>query len=151
MIRRLLMLMLMLALHSFPLFAQIDILPFRSNAQQAEWREITQSLRCPKCQNSSIADSDAMIAEDMRRKVFELQQKGESKAQIIDYMTLRYGEFVTYQPPVTGSTLVLWLGPVFILLMGSMVIIRRTRFKASSVNDSASAHHYREDERPWSD
>ncbi|HAV1788639.1 TPA: cytochrome c-type biogenesis protein CcmH [Enterobacter hormaechei subsp. xiangfangensis] len=146
-----LMLMLMLMLHSFPLFAQIDILPFRSNAQQAEWREITQSLRCPKCQNSSIADSDAMIADDMRRKVFELQQKGESKAQIIDYMTLRYGEFVTYQPPVTGPTLVLWLGPIFILLMGCIVIIRRTRFRASSANDSASAHHYREDERPWSD
>ncbi|MCS2164222.1 cytochrome c-type biogenesis protein [Scandinavium manionii] len=123
-----LILILLLGLNCHPLFAKIDIFPFRSNTQEREWREITQSLRCPKCQNSSIADSDAMIAEDMRRKVFALQLQGKSRQEIIDYMTLRYGEFVTYQPPVTPVTLILWLGPLLILLGGGIIIVRRTHY-----------------------
>jgi len=135
-----LMLTLLMALNCSPLFAKIDLLPFRDNAQEMQWREITQSLRCPKCQNSSIADSDAMIADDMRIKVFELQQQGKSRQQIIEYMTVRYGEFVSYQPPVTGSTIILWLVPFAILLAGGILIFRRSQSQRYS-GDAESVHY----------
>jgi len=109
------------------LFAAIDTLHFDSVAQEQQYRELTSSLRCPKCQNNSIADSNAMIAADMRLKVYELMKQGQSKAQITDYMVARYGNFVTYEPPLTAATLILWLGPLLFVLVGGAVIILRSR------------------------
>lgn len=96
-------------LFSINLWASIDTLQFDSVAQEEQYRDLTASLRCPKCQNNSIADSNAMIAADMRLKVYQLMKQGQSRQQIIDYMVARYGNFVSYSPPVTPSTLVLWL------------------------------------------
>ena len=84
---------------------------FKDEAQEQAFREITSQLRCPKCQNNSIADSNAMIAADMRQKVYELMQQGKTKGQIVDYMVARYGHFVSYEPPLTAGTVLLWLGP----------------------------------------
>ena len=109
------------------LFAQTDVIQFNNVVQEKQWREITQSLRCPKCQNSSIADSDAPIAEDMRQKVFTLQQEGKNRKEIIEYMISRYGEFVTYQPPLTYATSILWFGPLIIILGGIIVISQHIR------------------------
>ncbi|KAF6637056.1 cytochrome c-type biogenesis protein [Pantoea agglomerans] len=114
-------------LFSINLWASIDTLQFDSVAQEEQYRDLTASLRCPKCQNNSIADSNAMIAADMRLKVYQLMKQGQSRQQIIDYMVARYGNFVSYSPPVTPSTLVLWAGPALFALLGSAVIILRSR------------------------
>ena len=112
---------------SFSLWAAIDTYQFDSVAQEQQYRELTGSLRCPKCQNNSIADSNAMIAADMRLKVYELMKQGQSKQQIVDYMVARYGNFVTYEPPVTASTLILWVGPALFAVLGVLTIILRSR------------------------
>ncbi|MEN4697225.1 cytochrome c-type biogenesis protein [Pantoea agglomerans] len=114
-------------LFSINLWASIDTLQFDSVAQEEQYRDLTASLRCPKCQNNSIADSNAMIAGDMRLKVYQLMKQGQSRQQIIDYMVARYGNFVSYSPPVTPSTLVLWAGPALFALLGGAVIILRSR------------------------
>lgn len=89
------------ALLSWSAAAAIDTYKFNSVEQEQQYRELTEQLRCPKCQNNSIADSNAIIAADMRTKVYELMMQGQNKQQIIDYMVARYGNFVTYEPPVT--------------------------------------------------
>ena len=121
------LLMLCGLLFSCSLWAAIDTYQFDSVAQEEQYRDLTASLRCPKCQNNSIADSNAMIAADMRLKVYELMKQGQSRQQIIDYMVARYGNFVTYAPPVTPSTLILWVGPALFALLGGLVIILRSR------------------------
>ena len=107
--------------------ATIDVMQFKDEAQEQQFRQLTEQLRCPKCQNNSIADSNAIIAADMRAKVYELMQQGNSKQQIIDYMVARYGNFVTYEPPVTAATLILWVGPALFVLIGAAVVVLRAR------------------------
>lgn len=104
-----------------------------ANAQQAQlFNELNKELRCPKCQNQNIADSDAVVAKDLRDKVLTLVQQGQSKQQIIDYMVDRYGYFVHYQPPVTAGTLVLWVLPILIILFGLVFIVRRQKHAATA-------------------
>lgn len=105
----------------------IDIYPFDSVAQEQQYRHLTESLRCPKCQNNSIADSNAMIAGDMRLKVYQLLRAGQTPEQINAYMVARYGNFVSYQPPLTPLTLILWAGPLLFVIIGALVIILRSR------------------------
>lgn len=114
---------------SFNLWAAIDTYQFKSEAQEEQYRSLTESLRCPKCQNNSIADSGAIIAADMRQKVYDMLQQGQSRQQIINYMVGRYGNFVTYNPPVTPSTIILWVGPLFFVIGGAALIILRSRRK----------------------
>ena len=98
---------------------------FDSPQQRESFLQLTAELRCPMCQNQNIADSDAMIAHDMRRKVYSLLKQGKSEQEVIDYMKARYGDFVHYQPPVTAATLWLWLGPVLFIVIALIVVIRR--------------------------
>ncbi|WP_248465716.1 cytochrome c-type biogenesis protein [Pectobacterium versatile] len=112
---------------SFSVLASSEVLRFDNATQEQQFRELTMQLRCPKCQNNSIADSNSMIASDMRQKVYELMQQGQTKEQVVDYMVDRYGYFVTYEPPITPFTVLLWLLPVLFLAVGSWVIIRRAR------------------------
>lgn len=107
--------------------AVIDTWQFKDEAQEQMFREITAQLRCPKCQNNSVADSNAMIAADMRLKVYELLRQGQSKQQIIDYMVARYGNFVSYEPPLTPGTLALWVVPALFIVAGAAVVVSRTR------------------------
>ncbi|MBE5252251.1 cytochrome c-type biogenesis protein [Mixta mediterraneensis] len=125
-------------LFSVSLWAAIDTYQFDSVAQEEQYRNLTASLRCPKCQNNSIADSNAMIAADMRLKVYELMKQGQSRQQIINYMVARYGNFVTYEPPVTPSTLILWVGPALFVVLGGLIIILRSRQRKtrSELDDS---------------
>ncbi len=125
--------------------AEIETLRFQSAAQEQQYRILTAALRCPKCQNNSIADSNAMIAADMRHKVWQLLQQGQTPAQITDYMVARYGHFVTYDPPLTAGTLLLWLGPLLCVVLGGAVIVRRGRRRADTVVlDAAAAQRLRQ-------
>ncbi|MEI7339967.1 cytochrome c-type biogenesis protein [Pectobacterium brasiliense] len=109
---------------SFSVLASSEVLRFENDTQEQQFRELTMQLRCPKCQNNSIADSNSMIASDMRQKVYELMQQGQTKEQVVDYMVDRYGYFVTYEPPITPFTILLWLLPALFLAAGAWMIIR---------------------------
>ncbi|WP_371192537.1 cytochrome c-type biogenesis protein CcmH [Glaciecola sp. SC05] len=89
--------------------------------------KLTEELRCPKCQNQNIADSDAPIAHDMRRKVYQLMQEGNNEDEVVSWMKQRYGDFVHYQPPVNAVTMWLWLAPVLFALIMLFVFIRRRK------------------------
>ncbi|MDU6410601.1 MAG: cytochrome c-type biogenesis protein [Yersiniaceae bacterium] len=124
---------------STSLWAAIDTYSFKSTEQEQQYRELTEQLRCPKCQNNSIADSNSMIAADMRAKVYQLMSQGQTRQQIIDYMVARYGHFVTYEPPVTASTLILWVGPALFVLVGGLVVVLRARRQARTAALSPQA------------
>lgn len=83
--------------------ATIDVLQFKDEAQEQQFRQLTEELRCPKCQNNSIADSNSMIATDLRQKVYELMQEGKSKKEIVDYMVARYGNFCHLRSAVNAA------------------------------------------------
>lgn len=100
---------------------------FTTEQQRNTYQQLIKELRCPKCQNQNIADSNAPLAEDMRDKSYEMLKQGQSKQEIIDFMVERYGNFVHYKPPFTAATAVLWLGPVAILLIGLGVAVLLTR------------------------
>jgi cytochrome c-type biogenesis protein CcmH len=98
---------------------------------EARVMRIAAELRCLVCQNQTIADSHADLAQDLRQQVREMLQKGQTDAQIIDYMTQRYGDFVLYRPPVKSTTALLWYGPALLMLGGLAVlaVVLRRRSK----------------------
>ena len=118
------LLILFLPLLAFAVNAASGSFQFKDPAQEKAFQQLTQQLRCPKCQNTSIADSNAPIAADLRQKVYELMQQGQTESQIIDFMVTRYGNFVSYDPPVNGSTLILWLLPALFLIGGTIIALR---------------------------
>lgn len=103
----------------------IDSYKFTDPNQRQIFLSLTAELRCPMCQNQNIADSDAMISHDMRRKVYQLLQAGNTEQQVIDYMKARYGDFVHYQPPVTLYTLWLWLLPIVFVVIALFFVSRK--------------------------
>ncbi|NNC37426.1 MAG: cytochrome c-type biogenesis protein CcmH [Hyphomonadaceae bacterium] len=99
---------------------------------EARAREVGQSLRCVVCQNQSIEESDAVLAEDMRRLVRKRLEAGDSNADVINFMQDRYGDFVLLKPPVQTNTYLLWFGP-FILLFGMLFwFVRKTRKRSET-------------------
>lgn len=120
MIRCLLLVMLLAA----QVRAAEELFPFESDATRERYRRFTQELRCPKCQNQNIADSNAPIAEDLRRELHRLLSEGRSDAEIIDFMVSRYGEYVLYKPPLDPRTWLLWGAPVLLLAIGAVVLYR---------------------------
>ena len=100
--------------------AEIEVYQFTSPELELRYQSLTEELRCLVCQNQNIADSHAELAQDLRRKVYEMLSSGQSNAQIIDYMTERYGEFVLYRPPFNMRTILLWFTPVLALLIGAL-------------------------------
>lgn len=100
---------------------------FADPHKRKEFLELTGELRCPKCQNQNIADSDAPIAHDMRRKTYQLMQEGKDKSEIIAWMKARYGDFVHYQPPVNAITIWLWVLPVLFACVMFVFFVRRRK------------------------
>ena len=91
--------------------AAIEVYEFDNLEQEQQFKELGHTLRCPKCQNNTISDSNAVLAQDLRHKVYEMTKEGKSKDEIVDYMIARYSNFVTYNPPFTFATAILQLGP----------------------------------------
>ncbi len=102
--------------------ASIDTYEFSTQAERDRYRTLVEELRCPKCQNQNIADSDAPIAMDMRNEIFKKLEEGESNEQIVEFLVDRYGDFVRYKPPVNQRTLVLWYGPAALLAFGFLMV-----------------------------
>ena len=104
-------------------WAAIDTYEFASEAERLRFRTLTFELRCPKCQNQNIADSDAPIAMDLRQEIYRMMGEDQSDEQIVDYLVARYGDFVLYNPPVEARTLLLWYGPWALLGGGLLVLL----------------------------
>ena len=139
-----LLLALLLCLASLPAFAQANQqadaapLQFRDAAEEARFHALASELRCVMCQNQSLADSNALIALQLRREVLDLMREGRSDAEVKDYLVQRYGEFVLYRPKLSGHTWLLWLGPGVLLLAGAGVvatIVRKRKPAATNVDD----------------
>lgn len=114
----------------------IDPLPFHDAAEEERFRALAAELRCVMCQNQSLADSNAPIAQDLRREVFELMRQGRSDGEIKAFLTERYGEFVLYRPPLDARSWLLWFGPALVLVAGAatvFVIVRRRSGRARAL------------------
>ncbi len=98
-------------------------------------QHLSEELRCLVCQNQTIADSNAELAQDLRREIRGMIAAGKSDKEIIDFMVVRYGDFVLYRPPVKGITLLLWGGPVALMLLGLFALVRYLRRRATRIAD----------------
>ena len=128
-----LLLAALLWLATLPAFGQAnqqtDAAPLRFHgaAEEARFHALTLQLRCVMCQNQSLADSNALIALQLRREVLDLMRQGKSDDEIKTYLVQRYGEFVLYKPRLESGTLLLWLGPAVVLLAGMGVVVTLVR------------------------
>lgn len=107
---------LLACLLSITAYAAIEVYDFDSPQQEAQYRGLIEELRCPKCQNQNLAASDAPIAQDLKQKVYDLIKDNRSDAEIRTYMQDRYGDFISYKPPVRPSTWILWFFPPLLLI-----------------------------------
>lgn len=108
----------------------VEVHRFDSEEQRLRYLEFTRELRCPKCQNQNLADSNAPIATDLRRELYRLLGEGKSDAEIIEFMVNRYGDYVLYKPAVEPRTWLLWTAPLLLLGAGAVVVLvllRRSR------------------------
>ncbi|MGH8710836.1 MAG: cytochrome c-type biogenesis protein [Burkholderiales bacterium] len=101
--------------------------------------ELAENLRCLVCQNQTIADSPAELAVDLKKQIREKMQQGQSDRDIIDYMVARYGDFVLYRPPLKGTTMLLWFGPLLFLAAGLAALFyrlaRRRKYAVTELSD----------------
>ena len=129
--------LLIACLFSIASFAAIDVYDFDSVQQEAQYRGLIEELRCPKCQNQNLAGSDAPIAQDLKQKTYDLVKDGRSDGEIRAYMQERYGDFISYKPPVRPSTWILWFFPpllLIILLVGWFWQSKRRQLVASGAS-----------------
>ncbi|HEY6131749.1 MAG TPA: cytochrome c-type biogenesis protein [Halioglobus sp.] len=127
--------------------ALIETYEFSTPELEARYQQLSEELRCPKCQNQNIADSNAPIAQDLRKQLHQQLEQGASDEQILDYMVARYGEFVRYRPRFGGASLVLWLAPILLLLTGIAVLIMTLRTRSQSGRSGTAALNAEEQAR----
>lgn len=129
-----LLLLISLAAHS-----DIEAHQFNSAEEEAIYLELVKELRCLVCQNQNLEASNSGLAKDLRQQVLQLVLAGQTKQQISQYMTQRYGDFVLYQPPFKATTWVLWLSPFIILMIAAWVLfVTIKRAQSSTKNDQAT-------------
>ena len=102
---------------------------------EARLKAMSSELRCLVCQNTTLADSSAPLAEDLRKEIRVQMHAGKSDQEVVDYLVARYGDFVRYRPPVNNETALLWFGPFALLLIGGFVLFRVLKKHAGSTND----------------
>jgi len=130
---------LLLLVFSWPALAVIETYEFDSESQRLRYQSFVAELRCPKCQNQNIADSDADIAKDLRAELYRLLNSGASDMEILDFMVDRYGKFVLYNPPLDSKTIGLWAAPIVFALVGLWVLFMMLKRQRSKSKGSASA------------
>ena len=123
--------------------AAVETWEFNDEQQRVRYQRFTHELRCPKCQNQNLSDSNAPIAADLRRELHRLLVDGRSDQEIVDFMVSRYGEYVLYKPRLEPKTWLLWGAPVLMLLGGALVMAglvkRARRARAETVAAELSA------------
>jgi len=134
------LILLMLSFHSI---AGVEYKKFEDPQKEQAYRVLIDELRCLVCQNQTIADSNADLAKDLRRQVYEMLEKGQTRDEIVDFMIQRYGDFVMYNPQFKAKTGVLWVAP-FIFLLGGFILVwfmsrRKKMQEKSQANDQQKA------------
>jgi cytochrome c-type biogenesis protein CcmH len=117
----------------------VDTYQLSDPKQQKTYETLTKELRCLVCQNQTIADSNAELAADLRRQVYEMLQQGKSRDEIVQFMTDRYGDFVLYKPAFKGKTSILWIAPMVFLLLGLVTVFFFIRRKKAAANKHSDA------------
>ncbi|AWB59460.1 cytochrome c-type biogenesis protein CcmH [Colwellia sp. Arc7-D] len=116
----------------------VDTFEFNDEVTKVRFQVLSKELRCPKCQNQNLADSNSKIAVDLRKNLYNLLQEGKTDQEIIDFMVYRYGDFVLYRPPLKEQTYILWFGPIVILLgfiLGVVFVLRkRSKLKTNELD-----------------
>jgi len=107
----------------------VDTYEFQDEVTKVRFNALVKELRCPKCQNQNLADSNSPIAEDLRREVYDLLHQDKADIEIVDFMVARYGDFVLYRPRFSSLTYILWFGPAILLLVGVVVVVMVIRKK----------------------
>ena len=117
-------------------FAQVDTFEFDNDEQQSRFRQLSDELRCPMCQNTNLSGSTGGVAEDLRREIHRMILEGLTNEEIEQFMFERYGDFIFYRPRLRAETVFLWFGPLMFLIMGGLVAYGIFR-RASSVDNVA--------------
>jgi len=112
-------------------------LSFEDPVMEKRYQSLIKELRCPKCQNQNLADSNSQIAVDLRNEVYTMLSLGKSDYEITHYMVERYGDFVLYRPKVNQLTYILWFGPALLLLIGVVIVVMIARKKSATKKELA--------------
>lgn len=129
---------------SMSVAAGLEEFDFGNGVEENRYKELISELRCLVCQNQSLADSNADLAQDLRVEIYELMDQGQSDEQIVDFLVARYGDFVLYAPPVKPSTYALWYGPFVLLAIGIGLLVRTLRQRrGQSVPHFSAEEHTR--------
>lgn len=144
-------LLLMIVTSSALVQARVEVQNFTSPEMAADYKQLIDELRCLVCQNQNLADSNAELAQDMRKKVAEQLKQGSTQTEIVDYMVERYGDFVMYRPPFKNSTLLLWLGPLIFFLIAAVIVVtflRTQKSKSANISEQqqGKAHSLLDDD-----
>ena len=132
------LLILLCLLLSASALAAIEVREFDSPVQKQRYDSLNGSLRCPKCQNQAIGDSDSPIAGDMRERVYQLLRDGRSDIEIPNYMIDRFGDYVLYNPRLSGRTWLLWGLPAGLVVLGAVIVGLLVRARRRSANRNLS-------------
>ena len=125
-----LLLFLLMLLTPISAFTQVDAFQFSSEEQQQRFRQLSDELRCPMCQNTNLTGSTGGVAEDLRREIHRMIIEGLTDEEIEQFMFERYGDFIFYRPRLRADTVLLWFGPLIFLFIGGFVtygIFRRAK------------------------
>jgi cytochrome c-type biogenesis protein CcmH len=150
--RRLALILLLVCLSGMVSATTIEAYHFDDPEKEARYKDLIDELRCLVCQNQNLADSNAELAQDMRRLTYEMVQEGKSEEDIVTFMVQRYGDFVMYRPPFRRSTALLWIGPFIFLGVGLLALIAFIRKRNSepapelTPEDHERARHLLEDD-----
>jgi len=123
--------------------AEIIFYNFDDPVKEERFNKLISVLRCPKCQNNNLADSNSPLSVDLKDIIYEQIHAGKSDAEIVDFLKERYGDFIHYKPPMNSSTILLWFGPFLILVISAFFILRYLRMTKASdtVVDETEAEH----------
>lgn len=105
---------------TLPLYGKA-LYPLPTAEQQIQFNQLLTGLRCLMCQNQDLADSNASLAVDLRQQVYQMVKQGKNDKEIMAYLSIRYGDFILFKPPLMWSTALLWLGPVLFLILGLVI------------------------------
>lgn len=140
--------LLLCALLLLPVLGQaaVEVRQFDDPVTEQRYRDLTATLRCPKCENQAIDDSASPIATDMRERVYRQLQDGRSDKEILDFMVSRFGDYVLYNPRLEGRTLLLWGLPAGLVLLGVLVVVLMVRARRrTSARDLSAEERQRLD------
>ena len=130
------LMVLLLVLFASTSYAAIEIYDFTDSSYQARYKDVGGKLRCPKCENQSIADSNSPSAYDMRQELYRLLEEGKTDAQIYEFMVNRFGDYVLYEPPMRKDTWLLWYLPPILVVLGLVLAfyLAASRRSANSIS-----------------